>query len=156
MSYTVPESVNTSSSSSFQSLVSVDKFEINSPEKMSGNDTTMQDRFSKESSQSTINDLHEAIPFLTQQQLEQVLQFIQQQKQEATLQPLQPASQPVHTTVITRKETSWPSWDGNRESYSDYRFKLEIKVEEDGQLFSSSRAVCLGMMESLPEGKRHK
>lgn len=62
----------------------------------------------------------------------------------------------MHTTVITRKETSWPSWDGSRETYSDYRFKLEIKVEEDGQLFSSSRAVCLGMMESLPEGKRHK
>ncbi|RKF64973.1 hypothetical protein OnM2_014037, partial [Erysiphe neolycopersici] len=84
----------------------------------------------------------------------------EQQKQEPTLQPLRPAaqqaSQPVHTTVITRKETSWPRWDGNRESYSDYWFKLEIKVEEDGQLFSSSRAVCLGMIESLPEGKRHK
>lgn len=99
------------------------------------------------------------MPFLTQLQLEKVLRLIEQQKQVPAIQPLQPtvqqASQPMQT-IITWEETSRPSWDGSWGTYPDYRFKLEIKVEEVGQLFSSSRAVCLGMIESLPEAKRHK
>ncbi|KHJ33633.1 hypothetical protein EV44_g3924 [Erysiphe necator] len=65
--------------------------------------------FTRETDGKTINHIE---PFQTQ--LRPVI------LPTPTLQPLQPvaqqASQPLHTTVITRKETSWPSWDGSQES----------------------------------------
>ncbi|KAI1001359.1 hypothetical protein K3495_g6844, partial [Podosphaera aphanis] len=63
-------------------------------------------------------------------------------------------TQPQATTMITRKETPWPCWNGSKESYPVYRFKLQVKIEEDLAILGSNRAICMGMVESLPEIKK--
>ncbi|KAI1003301.1 hypothetical protein K3495_g4905, partial [Podosphaera aphanis] len=55
-----------------------------------------------------------------------------------------------------KKELPWPTWDGDTCPYADYRFKPKIKVEEDRQLYNWSRAICLGVLETVPESKAFK
>ncbi|RKF58480.1 putative eka-like protein [Erysiphe neolycopersici] len=117
---------------------------------MSDGDRIITDQ---EAGSSNLNPSLETLKNLTAQQIQELLNLLaQQQQQKTNIDSQVPISQ---TNFISRKESPWPSWDGNRNTYSDYRFGLEIKLEEDSKFFNSSRAVCLGMLLSLPEKKRH-
>lgn len=49
-----------------------------------------------------------------------------------------------------------PRWDGRKESYATFKFKLELKIEELEQYMGSNKLICLGILESLPENKQNR
>lgn len=58
------------------------------------------------------------------------------------------------TLLSKKKEAKWPEWDGKSESLRPYLFELRVKIEEDRHLLGSNRAVCLGMLGTLPKNKK--
>ena len=57
-------------------------------------------------------------------------------------------------SLAKKRETKWPQWDGKTENFRSYIFELRVKIEEDRPLLGSNRAVCLGMIQTLPPSKK--
>ena len=53
-----------------------------------------------------------------------------------------------------KKESPWPNWDGRTGSFLNFRSQLRVKIEEDRHLLGSDRAVCYGMLQTLPDNKK--
>lgn len=62
--------------------------------------------------------------------------------------------QQILSALTKRKEAKWPEWDGKGESLRSFLFELRVKIEEDRPLLGSNRAVCLGMLGTLPRDKK--
>lgn len=62
----------------------------------------------------------------------------------------------LNRSLCKKKESKWPEWDGNVESFRSYIFELVVKIEEDRQMLGSDRAVCLGMLGTLPKDKKSR
>ncbi|RKF64428.1 putative eka-like protein [Erysiphe neolycopersici] len=54
-----------------------------------------------------------------------------------------------------RKEVVWPSWSGTSESFGFYLARLKAKIEEDLNMLGPNRAICLSVIETLPETKQY-
>lgn len=57
--------------------------------------------------------------------------------------------------VHKRKEVAWPSWSGTPETFGFYLARLKAKIEEDLNMLGPNRAICLSMIETLPETKQY-
>ena len=63
------------------------------------------------------------------------------------------------TTVCEKfptKEIMLPKWDGKKETYATFKFKLELKIEVLGPWLGSNKLICLGILECLPENKQNR
>ena len=92
------------------------------------------------------------------EQAQAAVQAAQQPTPAAGLQP-QPSPFIPHITtpaevIIKKKESPWPSWDGSTSTFPNYRSQLRVKIEEDRHLLGSDRAVCYGMLQTLPDNKK--
>ena len=55
-----------------------------------------------------------------------------------------------------KKANNWPSWDGTPLTFRSYLVRLRAKIEEDRHLLGSDRAVCLGILDSVPDDKQNR
>ena len=67
-----------------------------------------------------------------------------------------PTPTTVTTPVAKPEKIPWPKWNGSAEDFNGYLFRLQGKVEEDLPRLGSSRAICLSMVDTLPEDKRSR
>ena len=63
-----------------------------------------------------------------------------------------PAAAPIGAgnQLPKKKESPWPKWDGTAGTFMNYHSQLRVKIEEDRHLLGSDRAICYGMLQSLP------
>ncbi|KAI0999758.1 hypothetical protein K3495_g8440, partial [Podosphaera aphanis] len=65
-------------------------------------------------------------------------------------------SEQLLAALSKKKEAKWPEWDGKSESLRPFLFELRVKIEEDRHLLGSNRAVCLGMLGTLPKERKSR
>lgn len=74
-------------------------------------------------------------------------------------QPLLNAQNFPHATSTQpqyKKPSKWPSWDGSITTLSSHIYQLIVKVEEDKRQLGSDRAICLGILNSIPVDKQSR
>lgn len=59
-----------------------------------------------------------------------------------------------HASSAKKKEVAWPKWDGSNENFAFLIHQMQVKIEEDLHLLGTSRAICLGMIATLPDEKK--
>ena len=55
---------------------------------------------------------------------------------------------------LKKKESPWPKWDGKTGTFANFQSQLRVKIEEDRHLLGSDRAVCYGVLQTLPVARQ--